>query len=154
MDHTNTLNPAIVQQAKQLALGLYEQQLASTPEQFAPVSDYQQHCVLALNMKDAMELYNENKVSKLGLPPLTYAETLFDVFVHDGLDATLLNDANALAQHFMETLSDTVFFQLKSDTLNNIDQVIAEVKTFSYWSPVWVLLAEQWHDTFNHKLSA
>ncbi|PVZ85228.1 hypothetical protein C9426_20310 [Serratia sp. S1B] len=154
MDHTNTLNPVIVQQAKQLAVELYGQQLGTAPERFAPVSDYQQHCVLALNMKDAMELYNENKVSKLGLPPLTYAETLFDVFVHDSLDPTLLNDASALAQHFMETLSDTVFFQLKSDTLNNIDQVIAEVKTFSYWSPVWVLLAEQWHDTFNQKLSA
>ena len=154
MSHVHTLHPAIVQQAKQLALGLYEQQLASTPERFAPISDYQQHCVFALNMKDAMELYNENKVSQLGLPPLTYAGTLFDVFVHDGLDTTLLNDASALAQHFMETLSDTVFFQLKSDTLSNIDHVIAEVKTFSYWSPVWVLLADQWHDTFNQINSA
>ncbi|WP_111895390.1 hypothetical protein [Acinetobacter sp. MB5] len=154
MNHITTLQPAIIQGAKQQVIGLYGQQITTAPEQFAPVSDYQQQCVLGLNMKDAIELYNENKVRKLALPPLHYIETLFDVFVQGSLDSNLLDGANALAQHFMETLSDTVFFQLKSQPLADLDAVIAEVKTFSYWSPVWVLLANQWHDTFKQKCSA
>ena len=154
MSHFNTSNSAIIAQAKQLLLESYQQQFDAVPTQFSQADQYQHQCIIALNMKDAMELYNDQQTTRLELPPIAQIAALFDVFIDRDLDEQLGNDASDLAQHFMETISDTVFFQLKSGTLNNIDQVIAEVKTFSYWSPVWVLLAEQWHDTFNQKISA
>ena len=105
-------------------------------------------------MKDAMELYNDQQTTRLELPPIAQIAALFDVFIDRDLDEQLGNDASDLAQHFMETLSDTVFFQLKVTQGHDLDDVIAQVKTFSYWSPVWVYLTGQWHDTFKQKCSA
>lgn len=145
MSQVHRLNSSIMQQAKIIALEHYQQQFS---EQLAAPQGYKDQAVFALNMKDAMELYNENKVSKLALPPVTEVAALFDVFIEKGIDETAFTDAEALAQHFIETLSDTVFFKLNSTEYHNVEDIIRDVKTFSFWSPVWVLFANQWHDTF------
>lgn len=154
MSHFNTSNSAIVAQAKQLLLESYQQQFDAVPTQFSQENQYQHRCIIALNMKDAMELYNDQQTTRLELPPIAQIAALFDVFIDRDLDEQLGNDASDLAQHFMEILSDTVFLQLKTTNCQDLDDVITQVKTFSYWSPVWVYLAGHWHDTFKQKCSA
>lgn len=122
------------------------------PDQFSHRQNYLDGCVIAMDIKEAMDIVLDDGdigIIEDGCPKPEYLLGLFEVALDNyGLDDN--ENIQECAAWVDEDISmNTTFFRFKdASEFNQLEDVLKAVNKFSFWLPTYIMLNGTWYDTY------